>query len=293
MKMDAADESGRHPLCTLTTSPNVQPCPVTTTKDAAAVAAAVAAALSVASNALKPCDGQHIETETIETVVHGPISLQHLLGTGGFGKVWSGRIMRSGEAVAVKIVEHTEGEEVEVLADVAREAAAHERLYAGTPPRDGLLVRLLCTEQLSRSSVMVLELVSGRTLDEHVLSQPNGRLLESEAVRIASDLAEALAFCHRAGLAHLDVKPSNAIVGGAHNTTLIDYGASATFDASRPPSTQWVDLSVGTENFMSPERQFEEYEHILGPPADVYSLGCVVFFMLFGAPPYDWEGANT
>ena len=149
-------------------------------------------------------------------------------------------------------------------------------------------------------SILVLPLIDGRELHDLVLEHPSGCLTEVAALGIARPLAQALAFCHAQGVAHLDIKPQNVLVaaqsslqldvdrigsGGGDGSPIvrpIDASAPDPFDPN-DPAEAWVDECGGTDNYMAPERHFEDDERgFLAPPADVYGLGCVFFFLLCG-----------
>jgi serine/threonine protein kinase len=116
------------------------------------------------------------------------------------------------------------------------------------------------------------------------LLQRRGRLAPGEAVALATQLGGALGAIHRAGMIHRDVKPANVLVRdlvGVDHSYLADFGlAKIAAPSEDSTSTGWV---VGTPGYMSPE-QIDGGRP--GPPADLYALGCVLFEMLAGEPPF-------
>jgi len=120
------------------------------------------------------------------------------------------------------------------------------------------------------------------------------RLPVKEVLRIAHEVGAGLDFAHRNGFVHRDVKPENILFADGH-AVLADFGvARACYVPGALPVTDVVTdagLAVGTPEYMSPEQASGEMN--LGNPSDVYSLACVVYEMLAGAPPLVGAGARA
>jgi serine/threonine protein kinase len=242
----------------------------------------------------------------------GPVQCVRKLGKGGFGEVWLGRRMDSNDSVAVKFLAIGESDVETNASDVEREVAAHLRLF-GDGTREAPACRLLlalaahCLE--SDRAVLVLELFEGVELLEYVSNQPNGSptgwLVEAEARPIVRTLLEALAHMHACGVAHLDLKPQNVLIHPpSGNLKLIDYGTAGFFEpGATDVALRLVEENGGTESYQGPERILDDYiehgrrfggrEGFDGPAADIFSLGCLAFFLLRGKVPFDWEGARA
>jgi serine/threonine-protein kinase len=110
------------------------------------------------------------------------------------------------------------------------------------------------------------------------------RLNVDEALRIAREVAEALAHAHAAGLIHRDIKPSNVMMSSGH-ALVSDFGLAHAVDLMSGERLTPTDVTVGTPWYMSPE-QFQRAPD-LDPRSDQYSLACVVYEMLAGRPPFD------
>ena len=236
------------------------------------------------------------------------ILLKEKLGKGGFATVHKGVLPGSSKQVAVKVVCHERGHEEDGRDDVAREVRTHQMLMdheienqelRQSQESCDLFVKLLYQIEEPSRSILVLPLLPGCELFDHVITSQAGRLPEASARKIARHLGKALAFLHAAGVAHLDIKPQNVLVtergSSEPQVRLIDYGCSDLFDPS-DVTEAWVDECGGTDNYMSPERHFDddpEGRGFLAPPADVYGLGCVFFFMICGMSPFDWMSADT
>lgn len=130
---------------------------------------------------------------------------------------------------------------------------------------------------------IVMEYVEGRSLREIIRSE--GTVPAVAAARIAAELADALAFAHRRGVVHRDVKPGNVLITAAGQVKLTDFGIAAnTFDASQG-LTQTGSV-MGTATYFSPE---QAQGHPVDGRSDVYSLGVVLYEMLTGVPPFSGE----
>ena len=125
--------------------------------------------------------------------------------------------------------------------------------------------------------------VAGGTL--RVRLRLEGRLPPAEAVRIAREVADALEYAHRRGVIHRDVKPENLLLEPGGSVRVGDFGIGRVFDASGLEDTLTRSgVLVGTPAYMSPEQAVGERG--LDGRTDVYGLGCVLYEMLAGEPPY-------
>jgi len=138
---------------------------------------------------------------------------------------------------------------------------------------------------------LVLEYIEGHDVFEEVVAK--GYLDESYAAEVSRQLIEALEYCHNSKhLIHRDIKPENIMLTSVHSTTfgvadvrikLIDFGLAqdATLDFAQP--------NVGTDAYLAPETAFGEY----GPASDMWSVGQVLCFMLFGGRARQWEAISS
>ncbi len=124
----------------------------------------------------------------------------------------------------------------------------------------------------------VMPFVEGESLRERLLRER--RLPVDEALEIAREVADALAYAHERGVIHRDIKPENILLTTGH-AVVADFGIARAVSAAGAdaPSGEWV---VGTPGYMSPEQASGEPA---GPGSDVYALGCVLYEMLAGKLP--------
>src|SRR6476469_1562040 len=130
---------------------------------------------------------------------------------------------------------------------------------------------------------IVMEFVEGRSLRDIIRTE--GPLPAAAAARIAGELADALAFAHRNGVVHRDVKPGNVLITASGQVKLTDFGIAANhFDANQG-LTQTGSV-MGTATYFSPE---QAQGHPVDGRSDVYALGVVLYEMLCGVPPFSGE----
>ena len=129
---------------------------------------------------------------------------------------------------------------------------------------------------------LVMDLVSGGSLSQRLQSGP---LPPREAVRLATQVAEATAYAHTQGVLHRDIKPANVLIGPDGKARLCDLGL-AREEGLSSQATASSD-TLGTPCYMSPEQARGPRE--VGPPADVYSLGVTLFHAAAGRPPFNEE----
>ena len=128
---------------------------------------------------------------------------------------------------------------------------------------------------------IAMEYVPGGTLKDRI--DVEGTLDPSEAVRLASQVAQALGAAHERGIVHRDVKPHNVLLTAAGDAKVADFGIARAASASAISRTSLV---LGTASYMSPEQAMGEP---VGPASDLYSLGVVLYEMLTGGVPFEAE----
>lgn len=130
---------------------------------------------------------------------------------------------------------------------------------------------------------MVIELCQPLTLLDRIVAANGTSIPEVEAAGLMKQLLEAVAHCHRLGVAHRDVKPDNVLFGGGGDLKLADFGSAEWFGDGRRMSGV-----VGTPYYVAPEVLMgREY----GEKVDVWSCGVILYIMLSGTPPFYGDSA--
>lgn len=214
----------------------------------------------------------------------GHFELIGLLGRGGMGEVWRARDLKLGREVALKVLPERLADDPDYVGRFEREARA---LAALNHPHVAQIFELAEVAPPERPGgafrVIVMELVEGDTLTERLKQGP---LPVGEAVRIALQVAQALAAAHTRGVVHRDVKPSNVVLDVEGNAKVLDFGLARVRPAWRAGAEveETAKLSdsgvvVGTAAYMSPEQ-------VRGEPCDdrcdVWAFGCTLAEMLSG-----------
>ena len=203
------------------------------------------------------------------------------LGAGGMGEVYRARDPRLGREVAIKVLPEAYVEDTDRLARFDREARS---LASLNHPNVGAIYEL---EEAAGLRFLVLELVPGETLDERLAGGP---LPLDEALRTASQIAEALEAAHEKGIVHRDLKPGNVKLTPEGRIKVLDFGlaktlpeAPASGDGTRSP-TLGADgtrsgVILGTPAYMSPE---QARGRTIDKRTDIWAFGCLLYEMLSG-----------
>lgn len=204
----------------------------------------------------------------------GEYVLERPLGRGGEATVFQARHAHSGTPAVVKILEPAQLGEVAAYERFRREVAIGRLLqHPGIP-------RILDVGEDARPPYIVLEYLEGQPLREVI--ETCRRLPVARALRIATSLAEVVAYCHAHRVYHRDLKPENILVDREDRVKIIDFGIALLEGA---PRVTWRGFSglVGTPAYMAPEQIRGERG---GPYTDVYAIGIILYEMLAGVPPY-------
>jgi serine/threonine-protein kinase len=128
----------------------------------------------------------------------------------------------------------------------------------------------------------VMPYVEGDSLRRRLARE--GPLPVAEAVRIAAEVADGLSYAHHLGVVHRDIKPENVLLTQSH-AVIADFGIARAVAGAGPGATiTTVGISLGTPNYMSPEQAAAD--PALDHRTDLYALGCTLYEMLTGRPPY-------
>ncbi|MFE0044703.1 serine/threonine-protein kinase [Streptomyces albireticuli] len=205
--------------------------------------------------------------------------LGELLGRGGMGEVWQAQDEVLGRQVAVKLLLDADGDE---------SAASRFRLEAQTAARlnHPQVVAVYDFGAWDGRFYLVMELVRGPSLAQELSSR--GPLDPARVAAIAAQAASGLAAAHRQGVVHRDVKPGNLMLDADDTLKIGDFGIARFVDQTSANLTR-VGQIVGTSTYLAPERALGR---TAGPASDVYALGCVLYQLLAGRPPF-WADSPT
>jgi eukaryotic-like serine/threonine-protein kinase len=216
----------------------------------------------------------------------GPYLIEGVLGRGGMATVYMAHDPRLGRRVALKVL-RPEISGALGGGRFAREIAIAARLSHPSilPLYDSGTLELTGAPPLL---YYTMPHVPGRSLRDRLREQPP--LPVTEAIGIARQVAAALDYAHREGVVHRDIKPENILLaeGGAR---VADFGIARALDAAGGERLTETGLALGTPAYMSPEQGAGSTR--LDGRADIYALGCVLYEMLAGQPPFTGPTAQA
>lgn len=205
----------------------------------------------------------------------GPYRVVELLGAGGMGEVF--RAERSAPfrmTVAIKVLR------AGLLNETARHRFVREQQALADLHHPAIVRILDAGETDDGRPYFVMQYIDGSSLAETVCDNP---LPSYDAAALILDIAEAVAFVHKKGFLHRDLKPHNVLVDADGRAHVADFGV-ARMSQSDLSLTRTGDL-IGTPSYMSPE-QAEGRRQDIGPASDIYGLGAILYFLLTGHPPF-------
>ena len=209
-------------------------------------------------------------------VYNGRYELRRHIARGGMAEVYLARDLLLDRPVALKVLFPELSIDRSFVERFRREAQAAANLSHQN------IVSVYDWGEEDNTYFIVMEFVDGRPLSQVIRSE--GRLLPDRAAQIGADVAAALAFAHRHGVVHRDVKPGNVLIDSHGAVKVTDFGIARGGD-TKENLTQAGSV-MGTATYFSPE---QAQGLPTDPRSDVYSLGVVLFEMVTGKPPFTGE----
>ena len=202
-------------------------------------------------------------------------AIERELGRGGMATVYLARDLKHGRAVALKVLS------ADIVLPRGAERFQREIRIAARLQHPHILTVYDSGEAAGRQW-FTMPFVEGESLRDRL--QRDRHLPLGDALRVAREAAEALAYAHEHGVIHRDVTPENILLTRDGNTLVADFGIARAVGSEVGARLTETGISVGTPEYMSPEQITGATE--LDARTDVYSLGCVLYEMLAGEPPF-------
>jgi serine/threonine-protein kinase len=204
----------------------------------------------------------------------GRYRIERRLGEGGMATVYLAEDLRHQRKVALKVLRP------ELAAVVGAERFLAEIKTTANLQHPHILP-LFDSGEADGFLFFVMPYVEGESLREKL--DRERQLPVDEAVRVATNVAEALDYAHRHGVIHRDIKPANILLLDG-KPVVADFGIALAVNAGGAGRLTETGLSLGTPHYMSPEQATGD--HTVGPATDIWALGCVLYEMLVSEPPY-------
>lgn len=230
------------------------------------------------------CDASTSSDPLIDEVVEG-YRIERRLGAGGMGVVYLARHRELSRTAALKTLPSCVLPDEEAVQRFRREAEALARVHD-----DGLVHIYNVGQLIDGRPYILMEYIEGELLSSFRSRVEGGRLSSKQALELGAQLAMTIAAFHLHKVAHRDIKPDNIMLvpdplaRGGQRTKILDMGIAKLLED--PASTR----AAGTPSYMAPECWKGEY---LDGKVDVYSLGCVLYELLSGSPPFLDAGGSV
>ncbi|MEO7216791.1 MAG: serine/threonine-protein kinase [Gemmatimonadaceae bacterium] len=230
---------------------------------------------------MEPASSHDPIRERLQPSLDERYRIEREIGAGGMATVYLAEDVKHHRKVAIKVL-HAELsavlgaerfiKEIELTANLQH---PHIVPLFDSGSADGLLF-------------YVMPFVEGETLRDRL--KRDKQLPIADAVRIATEVADALEYAHSRGVVHRDIKPENILLQGGH-CVVADFGIALALAQAGGQRITQTGLALGTPQYMSLEQAMDERD--IGPRSDIYSLGAVTYEMLSGDPPFTGSTAQA
>ena len=202
------------------------------------------------------------------------------IARGGMATVFLATDLRHDREVALKVMHR------EIAVALGRERFLREIKLAARLSHPNILT-VHDSGEMGDRLWYVMPYVEGESLRDRLNSQ--GKLAVDEAVSLTREAADALGYAHSLGVVHRDIKPENILISRGH-AVIADFGIARAVDVARDDALTTAGTALGTTAYMSPEQALGEGVHA---GSDVWALGCVLYEMLSGKPPFGSSGREV
>ena len=206
--------------------------------------------------------------------------VQAVLGRGGMGVVYKARHLKLNRAVAIKMLLSGEYASHSELSRFLRESEAMAAL------RHPNIAQVYDVAEFEGRPYFSMEYVEGGSLAEKLMGAPKSA---QDAAAMVATLAGAVQSAHDGGIIHRDLKPANILLTADGTPKISDCGLARRFSGESALTLSGI--KVGTPSYMAPEQAIGKPGSV-GPAADIYSLGAILYEMLTGRPPFRGETAS-
>ncbi|HVQ74011.1 MAG TPA: serine/threonine-protein kinase, partial [Candidatus Binatia bacterium] len=213
--------------------------------------------------------------DRLNAALEGRYRVERELGEGGMATVWLAEDLRHHRRVALKVLKP------ELAAVVGGERFLAEIRTTANLQHPHILP-LFDSGEADSFLYYVMPYVEGESLREKL--DRERQFPVEEAVGLARKVADALDYAHENGVVHRDVKPGNVLLSGRGEPLVADFGIALAVSQAGGGRITETGLSLGTPHYMSPEQA--SGEQTVDRRSDVYALGCVLYEMLTGEPPF-------
>jgi eukaryotic-like serine/threonine-protein kinase len=210
-----------------------------------------------------------------QVIFNGRYELHRRLGRGGMAEVYLARDQMLDRPVAVKVLFPALATDAGFVERFRREAQSAANLQHPN------IVSVFDWGEANGTYFIVMEYVEGRSLAE--VLHDEGRLHPDRAAEVMSDMAAALGFAHRNGVVHRDVKPGNVLIDTDGQVKVADFGIARALSDTSDQNLTKTGSVMGTATYFSPE---QARGTSVDPRSDIYSLGCVLYELTTGHPPF-------
>jgi beta-lactam-binding protein with PASTA domain/tRNA A-37 threonylcarbamoyl transferase component Bud32 len=212
------------------------------------------------------------------TVFSGRYELHRRIGRGGMAEVSLARDQLLDRPVAIKAMFPEFATDPSFVERFRREATAAANLNHPN------IVGVYDWGEAEGTYFIVMEYVDGRSLSQ--ILRADGPLHPDRVADIGADVAAALGFAHRNGVVHRDVKPGNVLVDQGGQVKVADFGIARAISATTDENLTQAGTVMGTATYFSPEQARGD---AVDPRSDLYSLGCVLYELVVGRPPFSGD----